>query len=403
MNRIIAHQVMSIAVAATLVMVLQAGDSRTARMAAHPVSGGVLAENSVVPVAGEVLRGDVPPQWDWRWATYDNITGDWTTPIKDQLQDVCGSCWAFGSLAALESAIKLWNREPEMEVDLSEQYMLSCSAGGCDGWYWFNTLSWIKSNGAIPESCFPYQANDTIPCDAKCEDWREHLIGIDGHHRVASDVESIQNALVTYGPLATTMDVYGDFYPIFEGGIYRHQWGDFVFGHVVCIVGYNDTWGGEDEGYWIVKNSWGTEWGEDGWFRIAYGECNIEKGVYYFTGPNHAPQKPSPPEGAERGKTGEPYRYTFTATDPDGDEIRYYVDWGDGNGTWSDFVASGESITMNYTWQDEGNYEVKVKTRDEHGLDSEWSDPLTVSMPYIYTFHPLLELFLRLILSMLSA
>ena len=71
----------------------------------------------------KVLK-DVPPQWNWR-----EIDGeDWTTPIKDQLQDVCGSCWAFGALGGVESNIKIWEDNPDLDVDLAEQYILSCSS-----------------------------------------------------------------------------------------------------------------------------------------------------------------------------------------------------------------------------------------------------------------------------------
>ncbi len=351
-------------------------------LAGNAVIDGLLTElNSV---EGEKLEGTVPPTWDWRNETYDNITGDWTTPIKDQYQDKCGSCWAFGSLAGLESAIKIWNDDFETDVDLSEQYMLSCSKGSCEGWYWFNTLDWIKNNGAIPESCFPYEADDTIPCDAKCPNWREMLIGINEYRRVSSDVLSIQNALIQYGPLPATMEVYGDFYPNYTGGVYRHTYGDLIWGHCVTIVGYDNTWGEEDEGYWIVKNSWGTEWGEKGWFRIAYGECKIEKGVYYFTGPNYAPDKPDKPSGVNRGKVGEEYTYSATANDPDGDNIKYCFDWGDDNITWTSHISPGETASVNYTWAAKGNYNIRVKVKDEHGLESDWSDPLPVSMPKIY-------------------
>lgn len=325
----------------------------------------------------DIILEDLPPEWDWR-----DIDGeDWTTPVKDQLQDICGSCWAFGSLGGLEAMIKIWENNSALDVDLSEQYMLSCSPGDCGGWYWTQTLNWIRYNGAIPEDCFPYEADDTIPCDDKCPEWGSLLVGIENYHKVTSNASVIQSALVEYGPLPATMDVYEDFYPEWLGGVYRHTWGGFVFGHCVTIVGYNNSWGGPDEGYWIVKNSWGTEWGEDGWFRIAYGECEIENGVYYYTGPNYAEDKPETPSGPTSGKPGEEYTFSSSAVDPDDDTIKYCFDWGDGNTSWSGFVSSGEPVSLSYTWEEKGTYEVKVKVRDEHNLDSPWSDPLTVTMP----------------------
>jgi len=62
-----------------------------------------------------IILEDIPEEWDWR-----DIDGeDWTTPIKDQIQDVCGSCWAFGALGGLEAMIKIWNNNPTADVDLS--------------------------------------------------------------------------------------------------------------------------------------------------------------------------------------------------------------------------------------------------------------------------------------------
>ena len=277
--------------------------------------------------------------------------------------------------------IKIWANDSTLDVDLSEQYMLSCSPGDCGGWYWQSTLMWILNNGAIPETCMPYEADDTIPCDDKCPEWGDLLIGIDSYHKIPINNTLIQSALVEHGPLPATMDVYEDFYPNYSGGVYQYTWGDYVFGHCITIVGYNNSWGGPDEGYWIVKNSWGTDWGEDGWFRIAYGECEMENNVYYYKGPNHADNKPETPTGPSKGEPGIEYTFSTTATDPDDDNIHYCFDWGDDNISWTGYVNSGEPVSLNYSWEHKGVYEVKVKVRDEHYLNSPWSDPLSVSMP----------------------
>jgi C1A family cysteine protease len=317
---------------------------------------------------------DIPPSWDWR----DVNGSDWTTPIKDQIQDKCGSCWAFGALAGLESNIKIWKNNPTLDVDLSEQYMLSCSPGNCNGWYIDRTVKWIKTNGSIPESCLPYEADDTIPCEAKCADWRNMLIGIDGYLKIAANVTVIQSALIQYGPLPATMVVYSDFYPNFTGGIYHHTNGTLVFGHVVTIVGYDTT---GEEGYWICKNSWGSAWGEGGWFRIAFDQCNIEKGVYCFTGPNYVIVKPEKPIGPAKGQPNQIYTFTAVEIDPDNDTMKYCFDWGDGILDWTDFISSGELVSINHTWSIKGNYNIRVKVQDEHGLESDWSDPLPLRIP----------------------
>ena len=326
---------------------------------------------------------NLPPSWDWR-----NVNGsDWTTPIKDQEQDKCGSCWAFGALAGLESDIKIWKNNPMLDVDLSEQYMLSCSPGSCNGWYIDRTVKWIKTNGSITESCFEYEANDTIPCEDKCADWRNMLIGVDGYLKVAVNITAIQSALIQYGPLPATMNVYSDFYPNFTGGVYHYTNGTFVFGHVVTIVGYDTT---GEEGYWICKNSWGSAWGEQGWFRIAFGQCKIENGVYCFTGPNYVVVKPDKPIGSAKGKIGQTYNYSAVAVDPDNDTMKFCFDWGDGILDWTDLFSSDLLVSMNHTWSKKGTYNIRVKVQDEHGLESDWSDPLAVRIPRI-NIRPIFE------------
>jgi len=227
---------------------------------------------------GEDFKGSVPPSFDWR----DEDGEDWTTPIKDQ--GYCGSCYAFGSYAALESCFKIVSNEPDMSIDLSEQYMVSCGrnwvAGlhGCEGSDGINPIfRFIEEYGALTEDCFPYESGDGfVPsCDDKCEDWEDLLFEIEDWGAVSSSQSSIKNALIQYGPLPTGMEVYHNFHD-YDGGIFEPE-GEMLGLHLVTIVGYNDN-----PGYWICKNSWGTDWGINGWFKIAYGVCGIEQDTVYM-------------------------------------------------------------------------------------------------------------------------
>lgn len=104
------------------------------------------------------------------------------------------------------------------------------------------------------------------------------------------------------------------------------------------------------------------------------------------------PNKPDTPTGKVEGKIGKTYSYSSSTTDPDGDQIYYLFDWGDGN--YSDWLGpynSGEIVEASYTWTKEGNYSIRVKAKDIDGLESEWSDPLIVSMPKTYTCSNILE------------
>jgi hypothetical protein len=92
------------------------------------------------------------------------------------------------------------------------------------------------------------------------------------------------------------------------------------------------------------------------------------------------PNTPDKPEGPITGEIGVEHTYTIRTTDPDGDMIKYCVDWGDDTVIWTEWQQSGVTISLNHTWEIPGDYVIKVKVRDEYGLDSEWSEPLLVTM-----------------------
>jgi hypothetical protein len=100
-------------------------------------------------------------------------------------------------------------------------------------------------------------------------------------------------------------------------------------------------------------------------------------------GVNQPPNKPSTPSGPANGDAGTTYTYTSSATDPDGDSISYLFEWGDDTDSgWTDPIPSGQTATETHKWSDQGTYQIKVKARDVPDLDeSEWSDPLEISMP----------------------
>jgi hypothetical protein len=104
--------------------------------------------------------------------------------------------------------------------------------------------------------------------------------------------------------------------------------------------------------------------------------------IWSFT-TNYPPNKPSTPDGTTNGKAGQIYYYTTSATDPDGGEIKYHFDWGDGTQSYTVFYNSGETATASHTFQNRGSYSIKVRAIDPHEYVSPWSDPLAVSMPLL--------------------
>ena len=105
---------------------------------------------------------------------------------------------------------------------------------------------------------------------------------------------------------------------------------------------------------------------------------------------NTIPNKPSQPSGQTNGKIGQEYSYTTSTTDPDGDQVYYLWDWGDGNNSgWLGPCNSGVTINTAHNWTVKGSYSIKVKAKDTFGAESPWSDPLPITMPYSY--NPLLQ------------
>ncbi|UCF12823.1 MAG: PKD domain-containing protein [Thermoplasmatales archaeon] len=92
------------------------------------------------------------------------------------------------------------------------------------------------------------------------------------------------------------------------------------------------------------------------------------------------PNKPDTPEGPASGEIGVEYNYSTSTVDPNSDLVKFCFDWDDGPVSWTDWVGSGEEASLNHIWQTPGTYEVKVKARDEYGLDSEWSNSLLVTI-----------------------
>ncbi len=185
------------------------------------------------------------------------------TPVKNQ--GGCGSCWAFAPVAVLEAYIK---RVTDVTQDLSEQQYVSCTSDGCGGGWMSTAYDLMRSYGAVGEICMPYRGRDDIPCtQSQCE-----LVDkIQSYYGVGSSVSAIKAALAN-GPVSCAMTAYDDFNG-YQGGCYQHS-GYNPVNHAVAICGWDDA-ACSGQGAWLVKNSWGSAWGEDGYFWIRYGSCNI--------------------------------------------------------------------------------------------------------------------------------
>jgi len=111
---------------------------------------------------------------------------------------------------------------------------------------------------------------------------------------------------------------------------------------------------------------------------------------------NQQPEKPLVPTGPSSGKIKEPQTYEVVTEDPDNENIYYLFDWGDGSDcNWLGPFASGEICEATHIWEEQGDYQIRVKARDINGGESDWSDPLQVSMPKAHQFDSLMQSFFK--------
>jgi len=269
---------------------------------------------------------------DWRSSAYNGVSGNWLTSVKNQGN--CGSCWAFAAIGCLEAMINIAGNNPNIDMDLSEQYMVSCvtSADGCNGGNAYYCYKYMKDDtypddGALPESCFPYVSGSGYepPCDSKCSDWKTNLVKQITNYGHSSGTSAIKSRL-SEGPVCLSFSVYEDFYD-YTGGIYEHKYGRYEGAHQVVCVGYSDS-----GGYWICKNSWGSAWGEGGYFKIKYGQCSIESELVYcdISIGNLPPNTPSNPNPANHATNVDPYeKLSWICSDPNiSDTLTYDVYFG---------------------------------------------------------------------------
>jgi C1A family cysteine protease len=200
---------------------------------------------------------EFPEIFDWR-----EMNG--VTSVKNQGN--CGSCWAFAALAVLESQLLI---HTGVEYNLSEQHLVDCDpfSWGCGGGNMESAWMYMEWEPARLESDYPYEASDE-ECRAELHPGYVRTIGYDAY---AGSVDAIKEALMDYGPLATSMGANSQFQN-YSGGCYADD-ANTPTNHGVVIVGWDDTVC--EGGSWIVKNSWGTQWGENGYFYIRRGDLRL--------------------------------------------------------------------------------------------------------------------------------
>jgi hypothetical protein len=201
----------------------------------------------------------LPPAFTWQ-----NINGtDYTTPIKDQTP--APTCEGYALCAALETKIR-YKTNATFTPDLSEAHIYFYPGGTIEqGYVSLNdAANYLMTTGVPDEGCFP---DPHRPADFPYHSlpgWENRTVKIDNWTWIPHDNDTIKTHLINDGPLVVCLHLNTDFF-YYLGGVYTPRWGTHAGGHVVCLVGYDDT-----HNCWILKNSWGTGWGDHGWFRISY-------------------------------------------------------------------------------------------------------------------------------------
>ncbi|RJO68661.1 MAG: hypothetical protein C4523_07180 [Myxococcales bacterium] len=311
-----------------------------------------------------------PAYFNWR----DKDGRDWTTPVRSQ--GGCGSCWAFGSLAALEAAINIYVGDADFDYDLSEQAMVSCGLGSCDyGGFAEEVMYNLKNVGIPDEACHPYEESEG-DCNDRCSDWAARAVKIDAWGPLYGGLweDQIKEKLLL-GPLAVTMQVYDDFYG-YRSGVYAHDGCALASNHIVLLIGWNDA-----NGSWIAKNSWDTDWGDDGFFEIKRGSSCFALSAYWLT------VNPMTIPTATKKLCGDaPAIELFAeAGQSDGDEETFTLsNCGPQAVNWS---AEYDALLLDVS-PDAGHLEAGETARVAIKVDAAALDPGTTTLPLIFHIEP---------------
>lgn len=210
---------------------------------------------------------DLPGSVDWR--NKGAVTG-----VKNQGQ--CGSCWAMTTAGAIEGS---WQIATGELASLSTQQFVDCDKrdNGCKGGNFIIASDYATKNGICNEASYQYTAKDGTCQASKCRVVVPHY-GVTGMKEVNQNDEQALMEAVSKQPVGCTICANLPTFQLYRGGVLSKECGETI-DHAVLIVGY-----GSDKGqnYWLIKNSWGTSWGESGYVRLARGiagpgECGIKE------------------------------------------------------------------------------------------------------------------------------
>lgn len=229
------------------------------------------------------------------WGNYNN-TNFLTTVRNQHLPFYCGSCWAHAAASSLSDRIKIARNAAWPEIDISPQVLISCDSvsNGCHGGNAVHAYSYLHFNEGTDETCSIYQArghDNGIECSpiVKCKDCHPledcfipkdyNIYKVGDYGLFTSGEEAMKQEIFQNGPIACSIASTTELHD-YTSGIFEDKTGVVATNHEISVTGY-----GEENGtpYWIFRNSWGSNWGEEGFAKIVRGKNNlgIESSCYW--------------------------------------------------------------------------------------------------------------------------
>jgi len=338
--------------------------------------------------AGFVYAKSTPASFDWRSYNSHSYIG----AVRDQ--GTCGSCYAFGASAAAEGAYNLATGSYDSNTaDFAESYIIWClgsmsayssNFGGCSSAdYTYSELKALCDIGTIPETYFPYSESTGQSCPAAATNATKTKFS--SWYRVTcSDIDAIKTAIMTYGVVDAAVYASTSFQN-YTGGIYSDSYTtcsaspcyNTTTNHAISLVGWGtDATTGD---YWILRNSWGSSWGESGYMRIDATSARVACEVCYlvYTPATTDTQAPTAPTNlASSAVTSSSVTLTWTASTDNVAVTGYNVYQGSaliGTATTTNYTVSGLSASTAYTFY--------VTAKDAAGNVSSASSSVSVTTP----------------------
>merc|ERR1712038_269714 len=232
-----------------------------------------------------------PPPPSFHWGDVEGV--NYLTQAKNQhIPQYCGSCWAQAATSSLSDRIKIARKAAWPDVNIAPQVLISCGPmDGCHGGDAGVANKWMADHGITDETCAIYVArghDNGMPCSkvSRCETcwpetgcyrpkryftyWVDEYGHVDGDTPAEQEV-AMMTEIAARGPISCGVAVTDELVA-YTGGIFEDKTNFTSINHDISVVGYGEEGG---QKFWVIRNSWGTYWGEDGYFRLARGINNI--------------------------------------------------------------------------------------------------------------------------------